>query len=66
MPIVHSHGRKKGKELQPGDEVIVGSGDHRQYATVEKVQGSIVYILCAGYKRARKFTASEIVDVKET
>lgn len=51
MSIVYVNGRKKGREVQVGDELTYGHGDYGQYITVLKVSSDKIFVKPAGYVR---------------
>jgi ElaB/YqjD/DUF883 family membrane-anchored ribosome-binding protein len=46
--------------ITAGREVIIGDGDYRQYATVAKIEGDMVYLQMAGRKRLMKVGVDEL------
>jgi hypothetical protein len=50
----------KNEYIYPGREVVIGDGDYRQYATVTKIVGDVVFLSVPGYKAIKKFPLAEV------
>lgn len=46
--------------LRPGLEVIIGSSNYRQYATVQRIEGEKIYLSVPGKKKVTAYNVDDI------